>query len=71
MWFPEKNDPELERLGAIIFDLRREQFIREIRHEAQERVWETAEQESSREAWNEQKLREFDLETLRLIRGQP
>ncbi len=68
-WFPERNDPELERLAAIIFDLRREVFRSQHYHAAHEREWETVEQEARRERRNQEALREWDNDTLRMIRG--
>jgi hypothetical protein len=69
MWFPDKNDVEIERLAAIIWDLRREKFLREVYTNAHEREWETGEQEKRREKRNEEALIEFDLETRRIIMG--
>lgn len=68
-WFPEKDDPELERLAQLIWDLRREKFCREILERPHERVWEEEDARERREARNEKKVHEFDLETIRIIRG--
>lgn len=68
-WFPERNDPELERLAALVFDLRRDVFRLEHYHRAQEGVWETEEEEKRRERQNEEALMEWDNDTRRLILG--
>ena len=69
-WFPRKNDPELERLAGIIFGLRRELFLRDGYSRAQERVWETPEEEARRERHNEEALIAWDNETRKLILGE-
>ncbi len=68
-WFPEKNDPELERLAALIFDLRRELFRHARYKSAHEREWETEEDEQRRERDNQQRLQAWDNETLQVIKG--
>lgn len=69
-WFPDKNDPELERLAGIIFDLRRKLFLETKYRHAHEREWETAEQEARRDRDNEAAVMRWDLETRRLILGE-
>lgn len=69
MWFPDKNDADLERLAAIVFDLRRDKFRHEILERPQEGVWISPEKEKAMEARNDELLMEFDLETRRLILG--
>ncbi len=64
-WFTD--NAEAEQLAGIIFDLRRGLFLATEYHRAQEGVWETAEQEKRRERSNEDRLREWDNETRRII----
>lgn len=68
-WFPGKNDPELERLATIIFNLRRELFLQTKFLRPQERVWEEEYEIRAREKLNEDNLREWDLDTRRIIQG--
>jgi hypothetical protein len=70
-WFPEKNDPELERLAGIVFDLRRELFRQTEYEDGPEREWETTETEKLREIANERALMAWDLQTRRMILGGP
>lgn len=70
MWFPEKNDPELERLASLIFDLRREVFMLTEYSGPPPGQWEDERHEKTREESNADKVREFDLETLRIVRGR-
>jgi hypothetical protein len=68
-WFEGKNDDDLERLAGIIWDLRRELYMRTVYRPAHEREWESDEAECRREKDNEESLMKFDLETRRLILG--
>ena len=70
-WFPEKNDPELERLAGIVFDLRRELFLRTRYQGAHEREWESDEREKRREEENERRVMEWDNDTRKIILGNP
>ncbi len=69
-WFPDKDNPELERLADIIFVLRRRLFRHEKFFPAHEREWESDEQEKRRERQTEEALMEWDNETRRLILGE-
>ncbi len=70
MWFPDKNDPNLERLADMVFSLRRDVFRLEHYERAQEGVWEDEERGRRREQSNEERLMKWDNETRRMILGE-
>lgn len=70
-WFPEKNDPELERLAELAEDLRRELFMWTEFRRPPPLMRETQEQKCWREKHNEEAWMAWSNQTRRLILGQP
>ncbi len=68
-WFPERNDPDLERLADLVFGLRREVFRVEEYQHAPPGQWEDEVHERRRERSNQERLMKWDNDTLRMIRG--
>ncbi len=69
MWFPAKNDSDLERLADMVFSLRRDEFQRKHYERAQEGVWEDEKRQQRRERSNEERLMKWDNETRKMILG--
>lgn len=69
-WFPDRADPDLERLATLVAELRLELFRLKRLKRAQEGVWEDEADERRRERYNEEALMKWQSETRRLILGE-